>query len=363
MDLVLVGTSHRTASVDSRGRLTGVCADARAVMAAVNREWSTIAECFVLATCHRVECYAVAEDSAAAEHELLRVVYGARGVSSDDEGLASYRLRGLAAVQHLCRVACGLDSLILGEAEIAGQIRRAAVRARDAGAVGAFLDRILAGALGASGRARSETRIGTGALSASAAAVALAEATLGRLAGRRVLVIGAGQAGRQALDRLAKRRPARLFVSSRSARHAGDAAARVKAEVVALDALTSVSAAVDLVIAATVAPRYLLDAAPCAAAWTAAESRERLLVDLSVPRVLDPALASVEGVTLRTVDDLGDIVRESTSRRLAEIPRVEAIVADEAARAYGRFRLREAGTVSVCRYAATPPARPRAGRS
>jgi len=249
---------------------------------------------------------------------------------------STYRRVGADAIEHLCRVACGLDSMIVGEAEIAGQIRRAAAAARQAGTLGVFLERVLAGALRASGRARSETRIAQGALSAATAAVSIAEHALGPLDDRTVLVIGAGEAGRQALARFTRRRTGRLIVASRSLHHARDAAARSGAEVADIHQLAPILAEADAVVAAMRGDAYVVSAE----ALPERAGRPLLAVDLSVPRALDPAIAALPGVTLRTVDDLGEVVRESVARRRREIPKVERIAHEEAVRAYAQFQRR-----------------------
>jgi glutamyl-tRNA reductase len=173
-------------------------------------------------------------------------------------------------------------------------------------------------------------------MSAATAAVSVIEERLGALAHRSVLVIGAGQAGRQALARLAKRRTGRLVMASRSERHAREAAERTGARAVALDALPTALAQADAVLAATVSPGYLVRPD----SFEGAPPRDRLLVDLSVPRVIAPAVAGLAGVTLRTVDDLGDVVRASALRRAREIPGVEAIAREEAHRAWLQFEAR-----------------------
>jgi glutamyl-tRNA reductase len=331
MDLLLVGASHRTAPVDVRGRLA-----ARAATLAAGwrppHAGGARHELFVLSTCHRVEVLAAVGDVEAADAELRRTL-----VERDAVDGALVSRVGQTAVDHLCRVAAGLESLIVGEAEISGQVRRAAAAGRAAGLVGPLLDRVVAGALRASGRARSETRIGQGAMSAATAAVALLEAAWSTAEPRAVLVIGAGEAARQALGRLAKRRVGRLLVASRSPHHAGQAARMAGAEVVAIDRLPAAIAEVDGVIAATRAAGFVVDAAMCRAASAASAHRRLAIVDLSVPPVVDPAVALVPGVVLRTVDDLGEVVRGSIDRRAREVPRVERIVADEAARTYRQF--------------------------
>jgi glutamyl-tRNA reductase len=230
--------------------------------------------------------------------------------------------------------------MIVGEAEIAGQIRRAADAARRRRTLGPFLEGLVAGARRASGRARSETRIGEGAMSAATAAVSIVERMLGSLAAQTVLVVGAGEAGRQALARLARRQTRRLIVTSRSPYHARQAAASSGATVVDLDRIVTAIAEADAVIVATRGSSPAVDVQTCRAARQDRSTRPLVFVDLSVPRAVDPAVREVQGVSLVGVDDLGEVVRESIARRAAEVPRVERIVHDEAARAYARFAAR-----------------------
>jgi glutamyl-tRNA reductase len=294
-----------------------------------------VVESLVVATCHRVELYVVTRDLAGTEHALRQSVIDAIGA---DAVTSTYQYTGARAIEHLCKVASGLDSMIIGEAEIAGQIRRAAAAGRQAGTLGVFLERVVAGALRASGRARSETRIAQGALSAATAAVSIVEHALGPLDDRTVLVIGAGEAGQQALARFARRRTRRVIVASRSLYHARDAAARSGAEVADIHQLAPILSQVDAVVAATRGGAYVVGVATL----VARAGRPLLAVDLSMPRALDPAIAALPGVTLRTVDDLGEVVRESVARRRREIPKVERIAYDEAQRAYAQFLRRSA---------------------
>jgi glutamyl-tRNA reductase len=160
-----------------------------------------------------------------------------------------------------------------------------------------------------------------------------------------VLVIGAGQAGRQALERLARRRTGRLTIASRSSHHAREAAEKTGAIALSLDRVAEAAVLSDAVIAATLSPTYVITPGT----YAGRPSRSHVLVDLSVPRVIDPAVADVPGVSLRTVDDLGEFVRVSAARRAAEIPRVERIVRDEAQRAYDQFRTRAARRLAHAR--------------
>lgn len=337
MELVHLGLSHRTASVDVRAGLAASLGDVAAWLASPERRCPDVAELFVVSTCHRFELYAAAPD---VEVALARMA-GWCGIAPADlsaDGRATWVVHvGVDAAAHLCRVAAGLDSLIVGEAEIAGQVRRAATTAREAGTLGPYLERVVAGALRAVGRARSETRIGEGVLSAASAGVQLVTDLLGTLEERHVLVIGAGQAAKTALGRLAREPIGRLSIASRSARHAHQAAEPLGANVWTLDDVSARLAEVDVVVAAIQADPCIVTHEACQRAHDAAPGRTRVLVDLSMPRVIEPASANVPGVRLFSVDDLGDIAAQSAKQRAREVPLVEAIARDEARRAYAKF--------------------------
>jgi glutamyl-tRNA reductase len=324
MDLLLVGASHRTAGVDTRGRLAANAARL------AERTPRSVHELLVISTCHRVEVAAVASDPAAARDQLRDAL-----AAGPADVQACYTHLGGAAVRHLSRVAAGLDSLIVGEAEISGQIRRAISAARERQQAGPFLDRVVSGVLRASGRARSETKIGQGVVSAATAAVSVLEQAWGSLRGRAVLVVGAGEAGQQALARLRRRRAERLLIASRSLTHASAAANKTGADIVPLDGVAAILGDVDGAIVATRTSAYVIDQAACARAVLS--GRRLQIVDMSVPRAVDPAVGAVSGTALHTVDDLGDVVRETLRRRQREIPAVERIVAEEAARTYQQF--------------------------
>jgi glutamyl-tRNA reductase len=341
MDLLLLGTSHRTASVATRERLAASVGEVSDWLRAAVQSGEPVSEVFVVATCHRLEVYAAVSDLRVAEQELRGLIRGGADVGDSSELASShYVLTGSDVITHLCRVACGLDSIIVGEAEIAGQIRRAATTAREAGTMGPYLEAAVAGALGASGRAREETRIGRGVLSAASASVALAESIRGSLVDQAVLVIGAGQTGRQALARAARGPHGRLLIASRSERHAREAAAATGAQVLTLADVPAALVDVDVVIAAVQAPETILTLDHCRHAMAARPDRPLLAIDLSVPRVIAGDVALVPNVQVRSVDDLGDVVRQSAARRAKEIPLVESIIQDETCRAYSRVEAR-----------------------
>lgn len=330
MAILLVGTSYRIADTAWRSRLAFAPADLAPWLKATVRD-PALAELFVLSTCNRVEIYAATSDIGTAGIALRQAIARRTGEDLLGPGPHCYLLAGGAAVHHLCRVACGLDSMLVGEAEVLGQIRAAREIAVAAGTVGQEMDGLLSAAMTAGRRARSETGISVGALSAAGAAVALAEKRLGSLAGRGALVIGAGHAARLALTRLAKRRPGKLIVANRSTEHAEAIARLVGADVQPLDAVPRILCQVDVAIAATQSPGVIVTAEGLRSVMTFDPARRLAMVDLGLPPVIEPGVGSLPGVSLDGLDDLREITDETAERRTREIPRVETIAAEEAA--------------------------------
>lgn len=306
MRLVLVGTSHHQAPVELRERVALEPEQARELavrLAAGGRE----AVC--LSTCNRTEVYLGAEDEGRAEGDAV----AALAALEPEVEPALYRLHDRAAVHHLFRVAAGLDSLVPGEGEILGQVRLAHER----GTTGPLLDRVFRQALHAGRKVRAQTAIGESPASVSSAAAALAEQVFGSLAGRSILLLGAGKVSEQAARNLRSRgAEIALVANSRTAR----------------EPIEERLAAVDLVIALTNAPGLVLDAATVVRALRRRRGRQLLLVDLAVPRDLDPEIGELDGCYLYDIDDLEEIVAETLSGRRREAERAEAIVAAEAER-------------------------------
>jgi glutamyl-tRNA reductase len=314
MHLVLVGTSHHHAPVELRERV------------ALDRERaSTLAgqlgEAVCLSTCNRTELYVVADDVEAAERRAV-------GVLSELEPQverALYRLHDHAAALHLFRVAAGLDSLVPGEGEILGQVRSA----YEAGTPGRLLDRVFRQALHAGRKARAQTAIGESPASVSSAAAALAEQVFGDLAGRTILLVGAGKIGEQAARNLLSRHARIAFVANRTLDRAHELAAQFGAEAIPLEQIGEQLAHADVVVSSTSSSGFVLDAETVEHARC---GRQLLFVDLAVPRDLDPAIHELDGCYLFDIDDLEAIVSETLAGRRTEAERAEAIVAGEAAK-------------------------------
>ena len=318
MRFVLVGTSHHHAPVELRERVALDAAQG-AVLAARLAVGGGEAVC--LSTCNRTELYVAAVDVEAAE----RAAVAALAELEPEVEPALYRLRDHAAALHLFRVAAGLDSLVPGEGEILGQVRTA----HEAGTTGALLDRVFRQAVHAGRKVRAQTAIGETPASVSSAAAALAEQVFGDLEGRSILLVGAGKISEQAARNLLSRRAEIAFVANRSLDHAADLAERFGAEPLPLDRLEEQLASADVVVSSTSAPGYVLDAATVERALRVRRGRQLLLIDLAVPRDLDPAIHDLAGCYLYDIDDLEAIVAETLAGRRGETERAEAIVAAE----------------------------------
>jgi glutamyl-tRNA reductase len=309
MSLVLVGTSHRLAPVEVREKVAFDRDQARDL---AHRLAAGGAEVVCLSTCNRTEIYAVAADGEA-------LANGALAAAPD-----LYRLHDEEAALHLFRVAAGLDSLVPGEGEILGQVRTA----YEDGATGPVLDRLFRQALHAGKKVRAETAIAESPSSVSSAAAALAQQVFGDLDGCRVLLVGAGGVSELAARNLASRGATIGWVASRTLERARELAERHGAEALALDGLAARIAEADIVVASTSAPDFVIKAADV----PARRGRPLFLIDLAVPRDIDPAAAELDGVYVYDIDDLEAVVSESLSGRRREAERAEAIVAQEAAR-------------------------------
>jgi glutamyl-tRNA reductase len=330
MQLLLVGVNHRTATLEEREALALREEEARALLGHMTGR-GPVTEALVLSTCNRTEFYAMAESAEAADEQIRAAVRDMRQRDLLAPGPHRYALADADAVRHLFRVACGLDSMVLGDVQILGQVKEAYARARRAGSAGVVLDRLFETALRAGRRSRRETAIGAGTVSIASAAVELAELH-GTLAGRDVLIIGAGETARLAVRHVAQRGPATIVVANRDVGRAAAAAEPVGGRAVGLDRLAETLVAADVVVSATRAPITLVSAALVRQVMDQRRERPLLMIDLAVPRDIEPDARHVPGVTLHAVDSIQAVVGEGLGNRTAQVPSVERIIADECAR-------------------------------
>jgi glutamyl-tRNA reductase len=328
MEIVLVGLNHRTAPVDVRERLSFTNEQARRAADEL-RSRGLLEESLVLSTCNRSELYGVPpERSHRSAGGLATFLSEFHSVRPEALNGALYHHYDREAVRHLFRVSAGLDSMLLGEAEILGQVREAYRFAHEQGATGPVLNRLFQGALETGKRVRSETELGVRPVSVAAAGIKLAERIFGKLAQHTALVLGAGTISEQVVSALRDRGIARLLVMNRSRENAHALAHQYQGEVLEWSNWTTALSSADVIISSVstdepVLPRTILED-------TMAQrgNRALFLIDLGVPRNIESSAASLYNVYLYNVDDLTAIVEQNRHARAGEIPRAEAIVDD-----------------------------------
>jgi glutamyl-tRNA reductase len=324
--LLTLGTSHRRVGLDVRERFHFVPDDAAAL---AKRLAGTDVEAVVLSTCNRTEIYLA---GVGANPEPARAALAERsGLASDELDAVLDERRGHDAALHLFRVAAGLDSLLPGEAQILGQVREAYELAQRAGATGRVLNRLFEHALHTGKRVRAETGVGTASAAVPAAAARLAREVVGELDGRRVLVIGAGKMGGLAAESFLALGADRVFVANHRIERAEELARRFGGEAVPFERIGDQLARADVVLSSTRCPQVVLHAADVAPALARRGGRPLLLVDIAVPRDLDPAIADLDGCTLYDLDALGTVALDAAVRRDEQMRAAGAVVSEEAA--------------------------------
>jgi glutamyl-tRNA reductase len=329
--LLALGVSHRTAPLALREQLALTEGRAAGVLSALVTE-EPISEAAALSTCNRTELYLVATDSVEAETSGLGVLAREAGIPPTELLGPLYSLRGADAASHLYRVTAGLDSMILGEAEIQGQVKRAYELALVEGATGPILNRMFRGALAAGKRARTETAVGEKGVSIPSVAVELAQRNLGDLSARRVLLIGAGDTSELTARALAARGSDAVFIANRGYKRAISLAERFGGNAVRIEELPTQLASADIVVSTTNSPHHLIERSELQLIMGQRDGSPLLLIDLAVPRDIDPECREIEGVSLYDVDEVQAIVERNASGREAEARRARAIIDSELSR-------------------------------
>jgi glutamyl-tRNA reductase len=324
MNLLLVGTSHRLAPVEVRERVA-LDPDGAAELAA---RLAADDEAVCLSTCNRTEVYLAADDPAEADGRVIEALTGLAEVEPAELEPYLYRLEGLPTAVHLFRVAAGLDSLVPGEGEILGQVKTAFER----GSAGPLLDRLFSHALHAGKRVRTDTAIAVSPGTTSSAAAALAAQVFGDLRGSRIAIVGAGKIGTLAARRLIKRGAQLTFVANRTAMRREELAVQLGGEPIPLDRIDEAVARADILVSSTSSPELVLTSADVAKALPARKGRPLLLIDLAVPRDLDPAINELADCYLYDIDDLEAVVQETLAGREEEFAKAEAIAVAEGER-------------------------------
>jgi glutamyl-tRNA reductase len=330
-ELITLGVSYKTAPVELRERLALTDTRIPEVLRELHGH-AGVQEAVIISTCNRMEVSVVVDDPVAAETAVIGTLTSRAELRPTELAPVMYAPRNCDAARHLFRVTAGLESMVLGEAEVQGQVKRAYEHALAAGTTGPLTNRLFTAALQAGKRVRTETRIGAGRASVASVAVALAEDALGELAARHVVVIGAGETSELVARALHERGVATFLVANRRADRARALAERFGGSVASFDQLPSLLEQADIVLASTSSPHPIVGVEELELVMTARGGRPLLLVDIAVPRDIDPACGSLDGVILRDIDDLEAVVRRTASGREAETLSAEEIVEAEIVR-------------------------------
>jgi glutamyl-tRNA reductase len=342
MRILVTGASFREAPVEVRERLARGGLEARSLLAPLAD--GVIGEGLVISTCNRLEIVAVADHPEPAEAALAALMAGAAELGAAGLAPHLHHLRGAAAVEYLFSVASGLESQVLGEAQILGQVKEAYRRAVACRTVGPMVSKLFHKSFQTAKRVRTETEVAAGSVSVASAAVDTAQASLGGLSGRRAVILGAGEMASSAAAHLRARGVGAILVASRSPARASDLAGQVGGEAVPLEGLGAALAGSDLLLTAVGGCSPVLTAEFLAGSIPA--GRSLLVLDLGVPRNVEAAAAGLPGLALRNIDDFEALAGRGRASRLKELVKAREIVAEEAAK-FGQWLSNLATTPTI----------------
>jgi glutamyl-tRNA reductase len=338
MKLLLTGLSHKTAPVHMREKLA--LPEAELANALHQLQNMGASEAVILSTCNRVEIAVTVPEQGNAAAVIDQFLTEWKGSASAFEGHL-YTVEARAAIQHLFRVASSLDSMVVGEPQILGQLKDAYSISKSEGAVGGLLENVMTRAFSVAKRVRTETGIGHMAVSVSYAAVELARKIFGSLKGHSVLIVGSGKMGELAAKHLHRSGAKKIFVTNRTWDRAEQMAALFEGKAVEYSRFTSILPEIDIVIASSGAPHYILGREEMQRVIAARRNKPVFIIDIAVPRNIDPAVNDVEHVFLYDVDDLAGVVNANIQERTKQAEQAEAIVVEEVDRMMARLKLEE----------------------
>ncbi len=327
LKLTAVSINHRTANVEAREKIYYSSEEIREIS---ERLKSIARESLIVSTCNRTELYMIPSSAPKTHDELYRLVREGKKLTDGDLEVGYETFEGFEAVRHLFAVASGIDSLMLGDIQVLGQVKEAYNTGVELGTVGTLMHHACQIALKAGKRAKAETKISEGAVSVSYAAVELAEKIFGNLKGRTVLLIGAGETAELAAKDLKPKEIARLFIANRTLERAKSLAEQIgMGEAVSLDALPEKLQQADIVISSVGGSEYILTREMVAAAMRGRESSPLLIIDIGVPRNVEPAARKIPNVFLNDIDSLNLVVAKNMQMRRAEIVAVQRVLDEE----------------------------------
>jgi glutamyl-tRNA reductase len=339
MKLLLAGLNHRTAPVEVRERLAF---DQNRLPEALGtlKKHPGLLEGMILSTCNRVEITVAAEEYAGAD-AVEQFLASVRSVDHAWVSPYLYRHDGPDAIRHLFRVASSLDSMIVGEPQILGQLKHAYATAKECGAISGFLDLVLTRAFNVAKRVRSETDIGESAVSVSYAAIELAREIFGSLDGKRVLVVGAGKMSESAARHLRRAGVSEILVTNRTRERAVAMAEECQGRVIDYESFSQTMPDVDIVIASSGAPHYIITKEQMKAVIGRRKNRPMFLIDIAVPRNIEPQVNDLDNVFLYDIDDLDRVVETNIKGRVEVAVQAEDIIREEVERMVLRLKTRE----------------------
>jgi glutamyl-tRNA reductase len=329
--IVLVGLNHKTASIAVREKIFAGCQEEKDILARL-KSLNGVGEVLYLSTCNRIEIIASVEEHGKAVIALREFVAARGGGTPNEAACCFYEYRNDEAVRHIFRVASSLDSMVMGETQILGQVKDAYRQALAQYATGVVLNRLMHCSFRAAKRVRTETAIAVNPVSVSYAAVELAKKIFGSLGGKKILLIGAGEMAELTGMHLISNGAESIIVANRTLAQAGLLAEKFHGEAVSLDSLDAKLIEADIVISSTGAPGFIVTADILKSIHHRRKNRLLFLIDIAMPRDIEPAASSLENVYLYNIDDLQDIVDENMNVRRKEAVRAEMIVEEEVTR-------------------------------
>lgn len=329
MHLVLVGLSHKTAPIAIREKLTFPAGEQAAALARLTAA-PVLHEGTIVSTCNRTEVYAVASDESQGVDAVIDFLAGCQDLDRHEITRYLYVVTGESVVRHLFRVVASLDSMVVGEAQILGQVKEAYDHAFNAGTTKRGFNKLFRQSFEVGKRVRTETAIGESAVSISYAAVELAKKVFDSLAGRTILIVGAGKMSELTAKHLVSSGVTRVLVTNRTLSRAEEMAERFKGTAVEYDRLYEAIREADIVISSTSATDYVITKKDLAAV-ARTRTRPLFFIDIAVPRDIDPAVNDLGGVFLYDIDDLSGVVEANLEERMVEARRAEGIIDEEIA--------------------------------
>jgi glutamyl-tRNA reductase len=346
MKLLVTGVSHKTAPVEVRERL----AFAEIALPAALRDLASrdgVHEVMLLSTCNRVEIALTADDAIDPLATVNSFLRDARGLAPETLGPCLYRHEGKDAIHHLFRVAASLDSMVVGEPQILGQLKSAYAHAKANDCLNGLLENVVTHAFGVAKRVRSETGIGQMAVSVSYAAVELARKIFGSLNERTVMIVGSGKMSELAARHLRRSGAAHIFVTNRTYERAQELALLFQGTPIEYNRFLGILPEVDILITSSGAPHHILNKDEMQRVIGARRNKPMFLIDIAVPRNIEPSVNEIDNVFLYDIDDLQEVVNANLRERIKEAERAEELVVQEVDRMMARLKVQEVAPTIV----------------